>query len=56
MPKYRLRDTDQSIAFPTHLPNWPSLTLSGTQLMSWFSSPMRSRNSVTRTNHDETAL
>ena len=36
---------DQSRAPSSHLPNWPSLTCSGIQVISWFSSTIRSRNS-----------
>jgi hypothetical protein len=55
VPKYRLREIDQSIAFSSHFPNWPSLTFSGYQVICWFSSTIRSLNCVTATNHDETA-
>src|SRR5690606_40807370 len=54
-PQYRLREIDQSRAFASHLPNWPSLTFSGTQVICWLSSPMRSLMSGTRTNQLETA-
>ncbi len=56
LPQNRFREIDQSRAFSSHLPNWPSLTCSGTQVISWFSSTMRSLNVVTSTNHDETAM
>ena len=47
VPQKRLRLIDQSRALDSHLPNWPSLTCSGTQVISWLSSTIRSRNSVT---------
>ncbi len=56
LPQNRFRLIDQSRAFDSHLPNWPCLTCSGTQVICSFSSTMRSRNAVTSTNHDETAL
>jgi hypothetical protein len=56
LPQYRLRLIDQSRALASHLPNWPSLTFSGTQLICWFSSIIRSRISGTRTNQLDTAL
>src|SRR5439155_12168956 len=40
----------------SHLPNEPSRTCSGTQWICWFSSTIRSRNRVTATNHEDTAL
>jgi hypothetical protein len=55
-PQYRLREIDQSRALASHLPNCPSFTFSGTQVICWFSSSIRSLISVTRTNHDDTAL
>jgi hypothetical protein len=51
-----LREIDQSRAFSSHLPNWPSLTCSGTQVISWLSSTIRSRIAVVATNHDDTAM
>jgi len=54
-PQKRLRLIAQSRAFSSHLPNEPSLTCSGTQVICWLSSTMRSRISVTLTNHDEMA-
>ena len=54
-PQNRFRLIAQSRAFSIHLPKLPSLTCSGTQVISWFSSTIRSRNSVTLTNHDEIA-
>ena len=56
MPQNRFRLIDQSRALDSHLPNWPSLTFSGTQVISWLSSPIRSLNAVTCTNQLETAL
>ncbi len=56
MPQYRLRLIDQSRAPDSHLPNWPSLMCSGTQVICWLSSTIRSRNSLTRTNQLDTAL
>ena len=55
-PQNRLRVIDQSRAFSSHLPNEPSLVCSGTQLICWLSSSIRSLNAVTSTNHDETPL
>src|SRR6056300_430888 len=55
-PQYLLREIDQSLALESHLPNWPSLTLAGTHVISSFNSSMRSRISVTRTNQLDTAL
>ncbi len=55
MPQYRLREIDQSRAPSSHLPNCPSLTCSGTQVISWLSSTIRSRNAVTCTNQESTA-
>jgi hypothetical protein len=46
-PQNRLRLIDQSRAFSSHLPKLPSLTCSGTQLISWLSSTIRSRIAVT---------
>ena len=48
-PQKRLRLMDQSRAPSSHLPNWPSRTCSGIQLICWLFSTMRSRKSVTRT-------
>ena len=56
LPQKRLRVIDQSRAFSSHLPNWPSLMCSGTQVICWLSSSIRSLNLVTSTNHDETAM
>ena len=56
LPQNRLRVIDQSRAFSSHLPNWPSLMCSGTQRISWLSSSIRSLIAVTSTNHDETPL
>ena len=56
LPQKRLRVIDQSRAFSNHLPNWPCLTLSGTQLMSSLLASIRSLNSVTLTNHEDTPL
>ena len=39
----------------SHLPNWPSFTCSGYQVISWFNSSIRLRNSLTLMNHDDTA-
>jgi hypothetical protein len=50
-----LREIDQSRAPSSHLPNWPSRMCSGTQVICWFSSTIRSRNCVTCTNHESTA-
>src|ERR1044071_2965913 len=55
-PQNRFRLIDQSRALASHLPNEPSLMWPGSQLISWFSSTIRSRNVVTATNHDDTAL
>src|ERR687885_181105 len=55
-PQNRFRLIDQSRALDSHLPNEPSLTCAGVQLICWFSSTIRSRNRVTATNHDDTAL
>ena len=55
-PQKRLRLIDQSRAPSSHMPNRPSLTWDGTQLISWLVSIMRSRISVTFTNHEEIAL
>ena len=55
-PQKRLRLIDQSRAPSSHLPNWPSRMVSGIQWISWFSSTMRSRNSLTRTYHEERAM
>ena len=54
-PQKRLRLIDQSRAFSSHLPKLPSLTWAGCQVICWLSSTIRSRNSVTFTNHDEIA-
>ena len=56
LPQNRLRVIDQSRAFSSHLPNWPSRMWSGTQLICWLSSIIRCLNAVTSTNHDETPL
>ena len=55
-PQNRFRLIDQSRAPASHLPNWPSLTWPGTQVMSWFSSTIRPENLVTSTNQLDTAL
>ena len=55
-PQKRLREMDQSRAPASHLPKIPSLMCSGTQVISWLSSTMRSRMAVTRTNQEPTAL
>ena len=55
-PQKRLRESDQSRAPASQLPKMPSLTCSGTHVIRWFSSTMRSRKAVTLTNHEETAL
>ena len=55
-PQKRLRVIDQSRAFSSHLPNWPSLMWSGTQRICWLSSSIRCLIAVTSTNHDETPL
>src|SRR4051794_14845316 len=55
-PQNRVRLIDQSRAPASHLPNWPSLTCSGAQSICWLSSTIRSRNVLTATNHDDTAL
>jgi hypothetical protein len=52
----RLRLIDQSRAPSSHLPNWPSRTWEGIQLISWLSSTSRSRTAVTSTYQDDTAL
>ena len=54
-PQYRFREMFQSRAFSSHLPNWPSRMCSGTHLMRWLSSTIRSRNRLTATNQDDTA-
>ena len=46
---------DQSRAFSSHLPNEPSLMWSGTQVICWFSSTIRSLIALTSTNQLETA-
>jgi len=56
LPQKRFREIDQSRVFSSHLPNWPSLVCSGTQVISWLSSSIRSRIAVVATNHDETAM
>ena len=56
LPQNRLRLIDQSRVFASHLPNWPCLTCSGTQVICSFSSSIRSRMAVVETNHDETAI
>src|SRR4030095_9186250 len=55
-PQNRFRLIDQSRALASHLPNEPSRTCAGVHSICWFSSTMRSRNLVTATNHEETAL
>ena len=54
-PQNRLREMDQSRALATHVPNWPCLTLPGIQVISSFSSSMRSLIWVTLTYQDVTA-
>ena len=56
LPQKRLREIDQSRVFSSHRPNWPSLTWSGTHLICWLSSSIRSRIFVVETNHDDTAM
>ena len=56
LPQKRLRVIDQSRAFSSQRPNWPSWMWSGTQLISWLSSSIRALIAVTSTNHDETPL
>ncbi|SLJ83199.1 Uncharacterised protein [Mycobacteroides abscessus subsp. abscessus] len=46
----------QSRAPSSHLPNWPSRMCSGTQVICLFSSTIRSRNLVTATNQEGTAM
>ena len=55
-PQKRLREMDQSRALASHLPNWPSLTLPGIQLICWFNSSRRGLILVTDTNQEETGL
>src|ERR1035438_6770952 len=55
LPQHPLRLVDQSRVFPSHLPNWPCLTCSGTQVICSFSFSIRSRIVVVETNHDHTA-
>src|SRR5690606_5237722 len=55
-PQNRFRLIDQSRALASHLPNEPSLTCPGIQLICWFSSSIRSLNLVTATNQLDTAL
>src|SRR4051812_36736450 len=55
-PQNRFREIDQSRALASHLPNEPSLMCAGVQVISWLSSTIRSRNVVTATNQDDTAL
>ena len=55
-PQKRLREIDQSRAPSSHLPKMPCLVCAGVQVISSFSSTMRSRIWVTRTNQDDTAL
>ncbi len=54
-PQYRLREMDQSRALATHVPNCPCFTLPGIQVISSFSSSMRSLIWVTLTYQDVTA-
>ena len=49
-------EIDQSRAPSSHLPKSPSRTCPGIQLMSWLSSTMRSRMSVTFTYHESEGL
>src|SRR5262245_45697715 len=51
-PQNRFRLIDQSRALASHLPNEPPLTCAGVQVISRFSSTIRSRNVVTATNQD----
>src|SRR5215470_5457311 len=55
-PQNRFLLIDQSRAFSSHLPNWPCLTCSGTQVICSFSSTIRSLNVDTATNQLDTAL
>src|SRR5260370_40526141 len=56
LPQKRLRLIDQSRVFSSHLPNWPCLTCSGTQVICSFSLSIRSLIAVVETNHDETVI
>ena len=56
LPQYRLRLIDQSRVFSSHLPNWPCLTCSGTQVICSFSLSIWSRMAVVETNHEVTAM
>jgi hypothetical protein len=51
-PQKRLREIDQSRAPSSHLPNWPSRTCEGIQLIFWLSATIRSRIAVTFTYHE----
>ena len=55
-PQNRFRLIDQSLALASHLPNWPSLTWPGTQVICSFSSTIRSLNVLTATNQLDSAL
>ena len=56
LPQNRFRLIDQSLVFSSHLPNWPCLTCSGTQVICSFSSSIRSLIAVVDTNHEVTAM
>ena len=55
-PQYLLRLMFQSLAPSSHLPNWPSRMCSGDHSICLLSSTIRSRNVVTATNHEGTAM
>jgi hypothetical protein len=55
VPQYRLREMDQSRAFSSQLPNWPSRRCPGTHSICRLSSSMRSLSLVTATNQELTA-
>src|SRR6266700_5645357 len=55
LPQYRLRLIDQSRVFSSHLPNWPCLTCSGTQVIRSLSFSISSLIAVVETNQDVTA-
>ena len=55
-PQKRFRLIDQSRTPSSHMPNRPSRTWFGTQLICWLVASRRSRRSVTLTNHEEMAL
>src|ERR1700704_5750884 len=56
LPQYRFLLIDQSLVFSSHLPNWPCLTCSGTQVICSFSLSISSLIAVVDTNHDVTAM